>query len=358
MARYYNRGWRRSWYRRGGAKSSKQGSATFTCRIPVEDVIQFKIPASAEGGTQYNWSQLMCTCPYASFVGTSSAAEVKKYLTKASLLDSYLYRTYTKIYDQVKINAVSVSLGLMEGIGNAGQLAALRLYTNWDRDLNFEEITGTALPSSPEELATGSESQSYLIVNNSRQTFRRYVVARDVQERTTYHDCSYSSNPSGNGIAVGYLGDDQWAPLMTTTAGITTAVAYGHSRDCGFVPSLMMSLWSPTTFAADRVIPCSLKVTYSVTFRMPKFGLASSSPSRATISGLRMDAVEDVKAEIEEEKKSDEEMQKEEPVLKKKKVVYEEEMVPDDEPEEEDSEDQTPLTQPFKSPMKKAGKKS
>lgn len=327
MARYYNRGWRRSWYRRGGSRTSKQGSATFTCRIPVEDVIQFKIPATAEGGTEYRWSQLMCTCPYASFVGTTSAAEVKKYLTKASLLDSYLYRTYTKIYDQVKVNAVSVSIGLMEGIGNAGQLAALRLYTNWDRDLAFEEITGTALPSTPEELATGSESQSYLIVNNSRQVFRRYVVARDVQERTTYHDCSYSSHASGNDIPVGFLGDDQWAPVisMTPSLGITSR-AYGHSRDCGFVPSLMMSLWSPTTFAADRVIPCSLKVVYSVTFRMPKFGLASGSPNRATISGLKMDAVEDVKAEIEEEKKEEGS-----PLKKKEKIVYEEEVLPDDE---------------------------
>jgi hypothetical protein len=284
-------------------------------------------------------------------MGDTDDAKVKKMFSKGSLLDSYLYRTYTKIYDQVKINAVSVSIGLMEGVGNVGQLSALRLYTNWDRELAFEEITGTNIPSTPEELSTGSESQSYLIVNNSRQTFRRYVYARDPQERNIYHDCSYKIINSGNGINVGYMGDEQWAPVIGGV-GIV-ARSYGNSRSCGFVPSLMMSVWSPTTFAADRVIPCSLKVTYSVTFRMPKFGLASSAPTRTGISEMRMDAVEDVRAEVEDEKKD------ETPVLNKKKVVYEEEVLPDDEMDEEDEEEsQAPLTQPFKSPMKKAGKKS
>lgn len=288
MPRYYNRGWRRSWYRRGTSRSSKQGSGTFTCRIPLEDVIQFKIPATTAGGTQHQWSQLMCTCPYASYAGVTQDAETAKFLTRGSLLDSYLYKTYTRIYDQVKINAVSVSIGLMEGVGNVGQLAALRLYTNWDRDLTFQEIHPGVLPSTPEELATGSESQSYLIVNNSRQTFKRYIVARDVQERTTYHDCSYTSNVSGGGITVAYLGDDSWAPVMLSraTGGMDVSRGYGHSGACGFVPSLMMSLWSPATFETDRVIACSLKVTYSVTFRMPKFGLSSSGVTRSTMTSL------------------------------------------------------------------------
>lgn len=358
MARYYNRGWRRSWYKRGSSYAAKRGAATFTCRIPVEDVVTFTILAS-DATHSYHWSDLICTCPYAKFTTNQTKID----LSRCSLMESYLYRTYTRIYDQVKINAVSVSIGLLEGVGIGGSLNALRIYTNWDRDLTFEEIAGTASPTTPEELATGSESQNQLVVNNSRQVFRRYCAARDLQERTTYHDCSYTfhqkTNTAGSPSYVmneGYYGDDVWAPLNSGTTGTATAaITYGQSGSTGFVPALMMAVWSPSTFNANRSISVSLKVTYSVTFRMPKFGLSSSSPS-AKMSDMRGDAVEDVKREAE----INEEMEKEEPVLKKKKVVYEEEVLPDDEEEEmdEDSEDQTPLTQPFKSPMKKAGKKS
>lgn len=352
MARYYNRGWRRGFYR-GRSYSSKQGSSTFTCRIPLEDVVQFTIPATVSAADPKQWSELICTCPYASFTGESDNANLAKLLTRGSLMDSYLYKTYTRIYDQVKINAVSVSIGLMEGVGIGGALSAVRLYTNWDRDLSFEEIHPGKLPSTAEELATGSESQSYLIVNNSRQTFKRYIYARDVQERTTFHDCSYHINQAET-VPVAYIGDEQWAPLVVISPDIpaTRRTGYGSSRQCGFVPSLMMSVWAPGTSEVARVVPVSLKVTYSVTFRMPKFGLSSGSVSRG-VSSLRMDAVEDVKAEIEDEKKMEET-----PVLKKKKVVYEEEVLPDFEEEEDDEEEsQAPLTQPFKSPMKKAGKK-
>lgn len=356
MARYYNRGWRRSWYRRSYSKSSKQGSVTFTCRIPVEDVVTFTILAS-DATNSYHWSDLICTCPYAKF----TTNDTKMNLSRCSLMESYLYRTYTRIYDQVKVNAVSVSIGLLDGVGIGGSLNALRIYTNWDRDLTFEEISKSSSPTTPEELATGSESQNQLIVNNSRQVFKRYCSARDLQERTTYHDCSYSfhQKQTGGGATFneGYYGDDVWAPLSvgyaTGAGSAQTTASYGVSGPTGFVPSLMMAVWSPSTFNANRSISVSLKATYSVTFRMPKFGLSSSAPS-AKMSDMRGDAVEDVRREAE----MNEEMQKEEPVLKKKKVVYEEEMIPDDEPEEEDSEDQTPLTQPFKSPMKKAGKKS
>lgn len=350
MARFYNRGWRRNWYRRG-VSSSKKGTTTFTCRIPLEDVVQFKIPATTVSTDPHYWSNLICTCSYASFTTSDNLMN----LSKGSLLSSYLYRTYTRIYDQVKVNAVSVTVGLMEGVGIGG-LSALRLYTNWDRDYTFEELT-SATPTTAEQLGTGSESQSYLMVNNSRQTFRRYIAARDVQERTTYHDCSYTfhQRKAGAGGGVyneGYYGDNAWAPLVVgrEDGNYSQTVAYGVSRACGFTPSLMMAIWSPTTFAAERVIPVSLKVTYSVTFRMPKFGLASAGVN-AKFSDMRQDAVDEVMDEkIENES--------EVPVLKKKKVVYEEEMIPDDEPEEDDDDEQEPLTQSFKSPMKKAGKKS
>lgn len=355
MARFYNRYWkRRGWYSR--SSRAKQGSSTFTCRVPVEEVLQFKIPATVSVDSPHYWSQLISTCPYAVF---KTGDNIMNY-THCSLLDSYLYRTYTRIYDQVKINAVSVSVGLMEGVGGVSQLAALRLYTNWDRDLTFQEITSGAAPTTPEELGTGSESQSYLIVNNSSQKFRRYCAARDLQEKTTYHDCSYKTYnkvvQSTTVLRENYWGDEVWAPYTVggnTDATVSASYSYGKSGACGFVPSLMMAVWSPATFAADRVIPVAIKAVYSVTFRMPKFGLSSSAPS-AKMSGMAMDAVEEIRRE-DDENVVDE---SKEPVLKKKKVVYEEEMIPDDEPEEEDEESQEPLTQVFKSPMKKAGKKS
>lgn len=338
-SRWPYRSWRRGY---GASSGSKRGLSTFTCRIPLEDVLEFKIPATPVGGTPVLWSNLICTCPYAVFTTGTNLMN----LSKGSLLASYLYRTYTKIYDQVKVNAVSVSIGLMEGVGNVGQLSALRLYTNWDRDFTFEELVGGS-PSTPEQLATGSESQSYLIVNNSRQTFRRYIAARDVQERTTYHDCSYTVHTKNQGAGGalyndGYYGDDAWAPLIVglENGGANTTYAYGTSKSCGFTPTLMMAVWSPSSFAAERVIPVSLKVTYSVTFRMPKFGLGSAS--NAKYSDMRADAVADVMSEAEEVEKRDKSVA-EIPVLQKH-VKYEEEVLPDDDDEGMDDDSQPELT--------------
>lgn len=356
MAYGYKRSFRRGWYKRGTSYGAKRGTAQFTCRIPIEDVVNFKIPATTSASDPHQWSNLICTCPYAMF----TTNQTKMDFSKGSLMSSYLYRTYTRIYDQVKVNAVSVSIGVMEGIGIGG-LNAVRLYTNWDRDLTFEEIApDNVVPTTPEELATGSESQSYLLVNNSKQTFRRYIVARDVQERTTFHDCSYKihnkQTASTSVLNEGYYGDEVYAPLLSgiATGGPSMAVSYGHSGNCGFVPSLAMAIWSPATFNAERSIPVSLKVTYSVTFRMPKFGLSSSSPSSKLLA-MRTDAVSDV---IEEEKETKE--MDEEPVLKKKKVVYEEEVLPDDDDELDPLEDesQEPVTVSKPVAVKKAGKKS
>ena len=309
MAYGYKRSFRRGWYKRGTSYAAKRGTAQFTCRIPIEDVVNFKIPATTSSTDPHQWSNLICTCPYAMF----TTNDTKMDFSRGSLLSSYLYRTYTRIYDQVKVNAVAVSIGVMEGIGIGG-LNAVRLYTNWDRDLTFEEFANSGVvPTTPEELATGSESQSYLLVNNSKQTFKRYIAARDVQERTTFHDCSYKIHnktlvPGSSYVMYeGYYGDEVYAPLVSGTTGTGTgATAYGTSGNCGFVPSLAMAIWSPSTFNAERSIPVSLKVTYSVTFRMPKFGLASSSPSSKLLA-MRTDAVSDVIEEEKETKEMDEE---------------------------------------------------
>lgn len=359
MPGYYNRSWRRSWYRRGTSSASKRGFSTFTCRIPLEDVVNFTIPASTSTVTNH-WAHLVCTCPYASFKTNAS----KQLLTQGSLMDSYLYRTYTRIYDQVKINAVSVSIGVLEGVGLGGSLAALRIYTNWDRCLDWSEINKPGgYPTTPEDLATGSESQNNLIVNNSKQVFKRYIYARDMQERSTYHDCTYVNVPkrvtSDNAYTMNeaYWGDEAWAPCLDLTSNSShQTTGYGVGKQIGFVPSLMMSIWSPSTFETDRVIPVSLKVTYSVTFRNPKFGL--SAAGGAKFSERAMDAVEDVKAEMEDGKEIDDV-----PVLrKKKKVVIEEEKEDDDDElnpfEDESMEEQEPFAVPKPVTVKKAGKKS
>lgn len=330
---------------------------TFTCRIPIENVVNFTIPASTSTVTNH-WAGLICTCPYATFKTNAT----KQLLTQGSLLDSYLYRTYTRIYDQVKVNAVSVSIGILEGVGLGGSLSALRIYTNWDRCLDWSEINKPGgYPTSPEDLATGSESQNNLIVNNSKQVFKRYIYARDMQEKTTYHDCTYVTVPkrvtSDNAYTMneGYWGDEAWAPCLDLTSNSShQTTGYGVGKQIGFVPSLMMSIWSPSTFETDRVIPVSLKVTYSVTFRNPKFGL--SAAGGAKFSERAMDAVEDVRREAEEFGEKIEE-----PKEKKEKVVYEEDvLLDDDDPidDDDEEEEQVPITQPVKSIMKKAGKKT
>lgn len=316
MPRYYNRTWRRGWYRRSTYGRQKSGNRYFNISFPIETVVALTVPANA------SFTNVLRTVPYMCRVGTAATdGNVAAYA--ASLMESKAYRTYAGLYDSVKINSVSLSFSIATTIGEGG-IPGIRCYTSWDRDLMAND--GVV---SEDDLLNGPESQVVTFINNSRAKFNRYNRAQDLQERTTYHDCTtvYQAND--------YRGDEYWvSPALNT------------GRSVGYCPSLSLVIQCSNTVATTRTIPIQLQGVYNVTFRNPKYGLSAVAPNR-------MFGGDDEKKETEKEE------MEEVPVLKKKKVVIEEEKEDDDdELNPLLDESQEPFTVPKPVTVKKAGKKS
>lgn len=256
--RYFNRrGWTRSW--RGGVnRRSLSGTRTFSCVVPVEEIVT--VPVAAES---FN-SGVCCVNPYAYYPGSAVAN-----LYLGSLFLSTLYRTYCQLYDEVKIDWVSVEIAVMDTIGQGGDFAAVRFWTAWDRKLQSNDVSSEPTYIS---VRTSSSAQSTLMVNNSRAVTHRYVRATDLQERITFHDCSFASSGS--------------PPITTDRAWFNST----HNV-MFFSPGLLFFFELNSAPRAQTGINCSLKVKYGVTFRNPKFGL--SAEGRSAESGVKIDEVDD-----------------------------------------------------------------
>lgn len=319
----YGRRWPyRSW--RGSYVSSAQrnGTRRFNVSVPIQDVFSMTV-----ANTSF-WTPLYAVAPY--YRALSSTADTR--LTKGALVTSPLYQTYAALYDEVKINSVSVTLSIMTAVGIGGVVPALKVYSSWDRDASYAEVVyGQGAPT-VDQLMNGSESQVTLITNTSSSNVKRFNRASDLMEKIKFHDCTVSKTAAR--VVDSLYGSDSgnaqlgYCPCMFFA--INTASAPGEGQEYSF--------------------NVSVEVKWNVTFRNPKYGLSASANR---LGDVKSDVVESV-----EEEKSDE-MEDEKPILKKKKVVVVEEEDEDDEllnPIEDES--QEPFTAPKPVLAKKAGKKS
>lgn len=320
------------WYRRyGGFKArnlrvgyaQKKGYRSQTMAIQVENIYSISIARDA------HYSTLLRCVPFKNLIGTAAENEDNVRKDAQSLLQSKLFKTYIQLYDQFKINGVRHVCGVGVSIGQ-GYAPACKIYTGWDRQLTaIEEESMITF----DDLEAGPESTVQMFVDNSRPVVTRSCWARDLQEKTNYVDTKTFSSPNNYEVMNSF---------RPTQGGNTL----------NFHPVFYLGVNVAGTPDAAATLKVSVSSTYYVTFRGPRYGLSSGDAKFLDLA----------KAEIVEKKEEEEEKPKEEePVLRKKKVTYEEETLPDDEMENDDDdeeESQAPLTQPFKSPMKKAGKKS
>lgn len=276
----WNRRWRRTGFwrsygrgRRGYRSSSyTSGRRRMSLRVPVEAQAQFTIAPGS------NWSNLLCIQPYLSY--KSSAAN--KNAGVATLVSSPLYRNYTTLYDQVKIDSVYVSGSVIEGIGIGGAFNSLSFASAWDRDIQAKEVLVGGTPGvTAQTIQYGSEAQTFLLTNNSRQLVHRWNRASDIIERTTFHDCTFRVAPSESQYQ--YI-DDGFAPSSANVSG---------TANIGYVPGLWMAFYSPQTDVSARSVNVTFKVIWKVTFRNPKYGLAAESAGAKAIeeSGLKAEDV-------------------------------------------------------------------
>lgn len=276
--RGYNRYWRRNWARqRGVYRSQTAGNRRFNLTVPVSDVFELTTPAGAF------WTNVKCLQPYVQTRGTVACG---------SMVFSPLYRTYSALYDQVKINSVSVKMSILNVIGNGGIISAVKIFTMWDRDLQYGELSAANVPSVL-ALQNGAESQSSLIVNNSRGIIYRNNRASDIQERTVFHDCSVGRNVD-NGYYDGCF-----------------ANGAGYSHGLGYVPGMFFAIQTNDApgEGMSYTFNISIEVKWNVTFRNPKYGLTAAQ-SGAKVSDLKAGVINEIKEEddlLADDEKKDEE---------------------------------------------------
>lgn len=253
-----------------------------------------------------------------------------------SLVGSNLYNTYCRLYDQVKVNSFSLQLSVLQV--PAGQ--AVKIYTAVDREANFDE---QRVRPSHANIITGAETYTTQFTSLDRSTMKRYIKARDLQERTRFLDSTSNTFviPAANPV-----------PSYNVAANTDWYEGGGAGAFCPAMFGFFELSQKPAAFPANLTF--SYRVRWNVTFRNPKFSISGAQNKLEKFEKMAANVVEEIKEESDE---------MEEPVVLKKKVkvtepVYEEEVLPDVEQEEDDEEEQTPMTQPLRAPMKRAGKKS
>lgn len=274
---YGRRGWTRSW--RGSMNRRIQsGTRSFSMTVPVEGIYSAVVP-----GGSYN-TVVGCVEPFWYMPSLANSQ-----LLQGSLVMSELYRTYSKLYDEMKIDWVSWEISVLDVIGQGGAFSACRLWTTVDRKFTRQDVEDAPTAY---QVRTASSAQGVMLVNNSRAVVRRYVGASDLQERTCWHDCDVFE---AGGVVQMY--DYAW---------------YRANENVNFfAPALFYFMELNSAPAAQTLINLSIKVKYGVTFRNAKYGLTAAASKGS--GGIDSDGVDrsglkiEVLPDVEEDEMADEE---------------------------------------------------
>lgn len=329
---YYRRGYSRTWarsrwpyrsWRRFGVSSAqKSGTRRFSISIPIEGYSSVGVAANSHVSYPVGFTPF-----YNSDNAVTTDPEISHHA--GTLVGNSLFATYCQLYDEVKLNSVSFSVAVDQTpTGTNG----VKIVSCIDRHATLDDIRGAYTVG---QMSSSAEADSKMFSSLQNARVYRYFAARDIGERTSFFDCTLGTQS----YTVGQNTYNMAGPLEF----IRNTSLFG----C-YNPIIFVGFSFSSAPAAAGIVYFQYKATYNLTFRNPKYGGYAASKGEG-FSDMKSDVIESVK-------KDDDEME-EAPTLKKKKVVYEEEDIPDDEEEEDDYEEQEPITQPFKSPMKKAGKK-
>lgn len=229
----------------------QSGTRTFSCTVPVEGLSTMVVPANQFVSNVYAISP---------WIHNPSSAYAPYY--EANLMMSDLYKTYSRLYDEVKIDWVSYEITILDVIGQGGDFSACRLWTTVDRKFTIDDAQ---TPMTALQVRSSSGAQGTMFTNNSRTLTRRYIAAKDLQERTVWHDCTILETTTGQPPS----------PQVYDKAWVKAA-----ENILFFSPSLWYCLELNAAPAEQTLINISVKVNYGVTFRNPKFGIAAQAGAK------------------------------------------------------------------------------
>ena len=187
---------------------------------------------------------IVFTLPAFSRTGGSGASIVDA----ISVLNSPLYRAYSSLYEEVILRGVSYEITVNNPIGaTAATLPPFMIFTSVDRRYAYGEV-----PPSQAQLTNYSSSRPISYVTYNVTKFRKYVGARDLVEKTQYHDCTVSYYNSG--------GNSYWYDPAVNSAG---------ENPNFFNPALFFFVRFPFAPASTMQLQLSIRCTFYLTFRNP-----------------------------------------------------------------------------------------
>lgn len=252
---------RKKYYRKASfykqMRSINSGTSSSLVQVSRSGMIAFSFAQKS------NTSNVFVVCPWG--VPSTAANQV----TWSPAVSSALYQTYAKIYDEVRLERMEVSLSLARSL-TAGA-TTLMLYSAVDRKFTSVDTAQT--------IAQLTQASGVIVKNlqpASTAPFKRVVYPKDLQEKINYLDCSWGTNSN-----VQYLSG--W-----------NAAANNLSA---FSPGFSLGLLSTVAATNATNVPFVMNIKYYLRFRNPKTELANANeppiidvePSTMSVSNLNFD---------------------------------------------------------------------
>jgi len=233
-----------------------------------------------------------------------------------SACEQKIYQTYTQLYDEVKLDGMTVSLSILTPVGTA-TLPSLSIATGWDRkcsggeirplsgywqdglkagselsiknntlypppalggdDITYPMLISRDYMASYQDLISGPNAVEATALNNSVAKIFRSCKASDLLERNTFHDGELglwgSSTHYDKALYQGAIATDaaNWATV--------------NNSPYGFAPVFYFALKKQSPGAAvGETISVQAEVNYYFTFRNPKFGGTTFDPVSSAVA--------------------------------------------------------------------------
>lgn len=232
---------RKKYYRKASLykqmRSISSGTSSTLVQITRSGMTTFSFSAGS------NVSNVLTICPWG--VPEASSSQISWSTAPASAL----YQTYAKIYDEVRLERMEVSMSPAKSMVSGS--TTLMIYSAVDRKFTSADTVQTV----------GELTQAAgVIVRNvqpaSTLPFKRVIYPKDLQEKITYLDCSWSSRPSGNALSGWYLASN------SLTA---------------FSPGVSYGILSTVASDGASTLPYVFTIKYYLRFRNPKTEVVNSS---------------------------------------------------------------------------------
>lgn len=218
---------------------------------------------------------------------------------RGGLLNAPLYTTYSLLYDEMKLEGMKCQLAITSPVGSgAGAYKSLQLYTAIDRKLCYDDMLTAKYPTVL-QLQNYSSYIAATALNNNIAKVTRSVYASDLFEKASFADAStvtYASVAVSKYDTTTHAMANGTADILTLTSNNYVPAQSGNKISFvapAFNPCMYVGVSAPsdTGGAGGSGVTILVDVMYYVTFRNPKYGLASGSAkvSYEERSGYSMD---------------------------------------------------------------------